>query len=113
MGSSTQARCRSCGYDSDMLIVGSGMMEGNLYWPVICEKCEEVTTANFERPRLQCRKCRTTRVIRISASKVWKGDGNIVQEWGDYFVTDGHYQCPKCKKFELEFGESDIQVQWD
>jgi len=39
-------------YDSDKLIAGGGIREEDLNWPVICNKCEAVTKANFERLRL-------------------------------------------------------------
>lgn len=28
----------------------------------------------------------------------------VIERWGDLTLTNGHYRCPKCDKFELRFG---------
>jgi hypothetical protein len=58
MGSSTDAHCYSCGYDV-FLMLGGGMANHTTFaaWPVTCENCNGVTTANFKLFPLACLKC--------------------------------------------------------
>lgn len=46
----------------------------------------------------------------------WNGDGKVIEKWLDLTLTDGHYRCPKCDKFELRFGTNvggHDKVMWD
>ena len=117
MGTSTDAHCFACEYDT-FLRLGGGMSNHTTFaaWPVACKVCSAVTTANFKRLPLVCLKCDSGNVTPMSDPQEWKGDGKIAQNWSNLTLTDGHYRCPKCGKFELRFGLNatmhDI-VSWD
>jgi hypothetical protein len=43
---------------------------------------------------------------------LWQGDGDARHKWDELPpLTDGHYRCPKCGKFELRF--KDGGIVWD
>src|SRR5215467_2882136 len=107
MGTSSVAHCFSCGYGASFLI-GGGERNFRTYaaWPVSCNHCAALTTANFKKP-LVCEVCHSPDVVPFSDPSLWKGDGKEETErWGDLRLTDGHYRCPKCSKFELRFGRA-------
>lgn len=117
MGTSTDAHCSVCGYDT-FLMLGGGMSNHTTYaaWPVSCKTCAAVTTANFKESPLVCQRCKSRDVIPPTDLQFWKGDGNVTESWGGKWwkgdggmddaltLTNGHYRCPKCGKFELRFG---------
>ena len=108
MGMTSDAHCFHCGYDTVLGLGGSmRTFETHASWPVSCQACAEVTTANYLETPLFCEKCWSTDVVRVSDPRFWKGDGNSrdgLAEERKAMMTDGHYRCPKCRKFELRFG---------
>jgi len=112
VGTSADAHCTSCGYHTS-LALGGGMVDHATYaaWPVVCDSCSAVTTANFEQTPLVCEECNGSKVIPMSDGRNWRGDGEVVVDWGELILTDGHYRCPKCGAFELQFVRGD--VMWD
>ena len=80
-------------------------------WPVDCPHCKEITIANFRTHPLSCLKCAATGVVQMTDRSIWKGDGETIQTAWELSLTDGHYRCPKCSKFELQF--QDGGVRWD
>lgn len=117
MGTSTDAHCFACGYDT-FLILGSGMANHTTYaaWPVVCKGCSAVTTANFKQLPLTCGKCTTENVTLMTDRQEWKGDGKVIVNWGNLTLTDGRYRCPKCDEFELRFGTNvggHGMIMWD
>ena len=104
MGASTDAHCFACGYDT-FLMLGGGMADSTFAaWPVVCKECSAVTTANFEQAPLICQKCQSSNVTPMTDPHEWKGDGEVIENWGELSLTDGHYRCPKCDQFSLRFG---------
>ena len=105
MGTSTDAHCFSCGYDT-FLMLGGGRQNHTTYaaWPVSCKTCAAITTANFLETPLICGRCNGAHVVPVTASTEWRGDGEEATRWRDLSLTDGHYRCPKCALFELRFG---------
>ncbi len=112
MGTSTDAHCSACGYDT-FLMLGGGMSNHTTYaaWPVSCKTCAAVTTANFKESPLVCRSCKSQDVTSPTDLRWWKGDGNVIESWlmglardDALTLTNGHYRCPKCDEFELRFG---------
>ena len=114
MGSILQSQCK-CGYESDDLYLGGGMMNFPSYCeiPCYCDECEIVFSKNIltkeakqGEGRIRCVKCRK----KVSYY------GNIVNddynkeyhmEWyiGDgktYFLKGDNQHCPKCKKKKLQ-----------
>lgn len=105
MGTSTDAHCFACGYDT-FLMLGGGRANHTTYaaWPVSCKVCSAVTTANFKQSPLVCQKCQSSNVTPMTDPQEWKGDGKVIENWGTLTLTDGYYRCPKCGEFELRFG---------
>ena len=129
MGSMLQSQCK-CGFESDELTVGGGMMfiEEECDIPYYCDKCEIVKTINifkklndsFElklnnpielksRKDLKCKKCR--RKVQYYGEI---GENNLefqeeyIFDWmindeKRYFLQNKPYYCPKCKKENLQF----------
>ena len=116
MGSMLLSECK-CGFQSDSLSVGGGMMDfGSKCWtPFSCSKCKSVGTINIltkegKKGRFRCPKCRkkveyygevkedTFEVDDISYVFDWK-----VGEFDRYYLKDKSYQCPKCKSEDLKF----------
>lgn len=122
MGTTTDAHCFACGYDT-FLSVGGGRANHATYaaWPVWCKTCGYVTTANFKKSPLVCGQCKGTEVIKPTDKEWWKGDGQIIERWGwldpdALTLTSGHYRCPRCGEFQLRFGTDaggHGRVMWD
>ncbi len=117
MGSSIDAHCFTCGYDT-FLITGGGMHNHTKYaaWPVICLSCSAVTTGNFKSSPLLCERCKNSNVSPLTTPDQWKGDGKTIANWSDLTLTNGHYRCPKCNQFELRFGTNFGRhsiIMWD
>jgi hypothetical protein len=117
MGSSTDAHCFACGYDT-FLMLGGGMANFTTYaaWPVSCNVCSAITTANYKQSPLVCVECKSTNVIPMTDPQEWKGDGETIENWSDLTLTNGHYRCPKCGEFELRFGTNaggHGKIMWD
>jgi Zn finger protein HypA/HybF involved in hydrogenase expression len=82
-------------------------------WPICCDRCKAVTTANFRSLPLECEECRSTKVLAFDDPTLWKGDGIPSVGWDELELTDGHYRCPKCGKYELRFGTGLPGIRWD
>jgi hypothetical protein len=82
LGTSTDAHCFACGYDT-FLILGGGMMNHTTYaaWPVSCKVCSAITTANFEQTPLACEACNSTNVAQMTEPHEWNGDGEVITSW--------------------------------
>jgi Zn finger protein HypA/HybF involved in hydrogenase expression len=74
-------------------------------WPVKCNQCKEVTTANFESQPLSCEECHGLDVIPYTDKNLSLGDGEngSMLHWGNLNLTNGRYCCPRCGKYELKF----------
>ena len=107
MGMSSDAHCFACGYDTG-LFLGAGMSNHHTHaaWPVKCNQCKEVTTANYKSQPLICSECNSPNVVPYSDENLWLGDGenDSMLQWWDLKLTNGHYCCPRCGKYELKFG---------
>ena len=112
MGTSANAHCSVCEYRAAFLL-GGGMMNFETYaaWPVHRTTCQAITTANYRQQPLTCQACNGTDVTPIGDPREWQGDGKQIEMWETLTLTDGHYRCPKCGKFELRFTFGGIQ--WD
>ncbi len=95
-------------------MLGGGMRNYATFaaWPVSCAACSAITTANFKQTPLTCLECASGNVLPISDPLQWKGDGHVIERWGDLTLTDGHYRCPKCNKLELRF-DTMFGIMWD
>lgn len=117
MGTSTDAHCYACGYD-DMQLIGSGRtdMETNLRWPIICNHCQRVTTANLKASIPRCNKCESSDLSALDDPANFRGDGGAVAvRWGKMELRDFSFLCPKCSAFEMRMGTNPTQrfIDWD
>ena len=117
MGTSTDAHCYSCGYD-ELLLIGSGRsdMHTNLQWPVRCNGCVGITTANWKISPLKCNACGSTDVAALDTPKDLRDEGTgYGATWGLMQLKVGRYRCPKCADFQMKIGTNPLRRfrQWD
>lgn len=119
MGTTTSARCRSCGHHTP-LSIGSGIATQDTYlgWPVSCGCCKEVRIANFKATPLTCRTCRSEEVKQFSDPAMSKAPGRTILSWGQQVLTDAYYRCPRCDEYALRFFSPDLDLEevptlWD
>ena len=107
MGHTAVAICDSCNYQAKY-VVGSGKREFTTVamFPVSRNACQELTSANLEKQPLRCERCGKADVTPFAAAGMSKGDGKRnVETWGKLTLDDGHYRCPKCGAFGLQFAK--------
>ena len=112
MGSVLIAQC-VCGYRTDELDVGSGMIYSNKeLFPAICSHCKNVIVANYLDKTPKCPACKK-KVIFYNDNKAISDD-KVNDETDDIFswsmldgrelrLPDIHYLCPKCGKYTIKF----------
>ena len=116
MGSMLISQCK-CGFESDCLSVGGGMMlylHEKCWIPCFCDECELVMSINIltkegKKGYYRCTKCkkRVKYYGEIGEYTFEYQDGYIF-DWGiniekRYFLQNKLYYCPKCKKENLQF----------
>ena len=115
MGSMLISQCQ-CGYESDELMLGGGMMNfiEDCEIPFYCDNCEIVFTRDvlgkldFKKYN-KCPKCRKKVQYYGSISEDdFENDDDNVFDWGiefdkRYYLKNDSYHCPKCKKEEMKF----------
>ena len=102
MGQVTEASCKSCGYFRSVSI-GGVRSESRSSWPVYCDACQTMRTANVRCVPLACDYCHSEHVTKYDARTLVIGGTETVSEWSPDRLTDGLYFCPKCEKHELKF----------
>jgi hypothetical protein len=106
MGQTSDAHCFACGYDIELTISGA-RSSSNEYsnWPVSCADCHTISSANIRALPLRCANCNSQKVTELQDPSVYAGDGTRDKLRNlDRVLTDGHYLCPVCHKFELRIG---------
>ena len=115
MGSMIKSHSK-CGFESEVLYVGGGMMDygGKCGVPCYCDKCKLVTTINIltiegEKGYYRCPKCKK----RIECygeikEESFEDDVHYVFDWSlgemkRYYLKDQSYYCPKCENNDLQF----------
>tara|TARA_Y100001970_G_scaffold286364_1_gene408323 strand:+ start:82 stop:450 length:369 start_codon:yes stop_codon:yes gene_type:complete len=122
MGSMIQSQCK-CGYESDELYVGGGMMDmgDKCELPFYCDDCEIVISRNILNEKgikksNRCPKCRKTiKYYGQIVSEETEYQENFTFDWGiglekRYYLKEELHHCPKCKKDKLMFYSSGC---WD
>jgi hypothetical protein len=109
MGHQATAVCDSCNYEADY-VVGGNMANFRevAMFPVCCDVCRALTSANFMQRPLKCGHCGASGVRPFTDAGMSKGDGkDTAEEWLTpglpLRLDDGHYRCPKCGEFCLRF----------
>jgi len=97
MGNILAAVC-PCGYESEPLFVGCGMIEGPFHVPALCRACHQYVTVDPSRPRVRCRTCR--RKPQVVAAFIDAAGGD----------TDQPVECPACGALSAVLEE---QGCWD
>ena len=116
MGSMLQSQCK-CGFESDCLSVGGGMMlylHEKCWIPCFCDECDLVMTINIltkegKKGYYRCTKCkkRVKYYGEIGEDTFEYKDGYIF-DWRlnfekSYSLKNKLYYCPKCKEENLQF----------
>ena len=115
MGSMLISQCK-CGFESDCLSVGGGMMDFNekCWTPCYCDECELVMSINIltkegKKGYYRCTKCkkRVKYYGEIGEDTFEYQDGYIF-DWRinfekSYSLKNKLYYCPKCKEENLQF----------
>jgi DNA-directed RNA polymerase subunit M/transcription elongation factor TFIIS len=116
MGSMLISQCK-CGFESDCLSVGGGMMlylHEKCWIPCFCDECELVMTINIltkegKKGYYRCPKCRkTVKSYGEIGEDNFESQDEYIFDWGiddekRYFLQNKPYYCPKCKKEEMRF----------
>ena len=117
MGSMLESQCK-CGFESDYLYVGGGMMDygGKCGVPCYCDKCELVMSINIltkegKKGYYRCTKCKKrVNYYGEVGEETFEDNGvNYIFDWGiggmekRYFLKEQSYHCPKCKEENLQF----------
>ena len=126
MGNILQSQCK-CGYTSDTLFVGGGMIPRNreYYLPCYCDNCEIVIERNIMnelgsklKKYNKCSKClKKIRYYGSISKKIENYFPSGISDVDFRFDFDNRYDfdnnnnhCPKCKKKNLKFN---ILGGWD
>lgn len=111
MGSIISAACTNCGFEDDRVVIGGGLktFKEHSAWPVNCQECKTLRSANIVREPLACSTCGSTR-ITIYGSRVQRQAKSSFEEndmpaasWGDYQLKSGPHMCPRCSTEGLVF----------
>ena len=107
------SQCK-CGYESDTLYLGGGMLNFHSYCevPCYCDDCEIVFSRNIftieareGEGRIRCSKCRKKvtyygDIVQGSYNKEYNMDWSFSDK--TYYLKGDKQYCPKCKKDELQ-----------
>ncbi len=106
MGFTIEARCDSCGFQSEAAI-GAGMANFTELseWPAFCSVCDTMVSVNTLRKPIACFSCGSTQVTKYGDPALSDNAGREVGSWsGQALHASGHY-CPGCKARTLTFGD--------
>ena len=97
----------SCGFKSDDIYIGCGMLVYHSETVCYCNSCEKILTEpTYNIPKI-CPTCDKDIIPYVSVSD----DNDIEFKGGDGTNNEGkNYYCPKCKKESLKFHWGGI---WD
>ena len=122
MGGSVQARC-SCGYESDLLLVGGGMADlgQKCMAPAYSKRQKKVVLRNYWGKKGRGRSPGGAIFYtdpRLSEPLLEATDVEIVFSWGwgqedkpDFCLPDVTYKCPKCDAMQMRFVQGNLM--WD
>ena len=114
MGSTLQARC-PCGYESDFLSVGGGMMDmGNAcFAPALSRRRKAVVQRDYlkdPQPKSWAKDLTWYHDPKLRGDQKFSDD--LVFSWsGSLELPDTNYFCPACEKMTMRF--EDIGPMWD
>ena len=111
-----QSQCK-CGFESDCLSVGGGMMlylHEKCWTPCYCDECELVMTINIltkegKKGYYRCTKCRKrVKSYGEVGEDTFENQDGYIFDWRinfekSYSLKNKLYYCPKCKKENLQF----------
>ena len=116
MGSMLQSQCK-CGFESDCLSVGGGMMlylHEKCWIPCFCDECELVMSINIltkegKKGYYRCIKCRKrVKYYGEVGEDTFENQDGYIFDWRinfekSYSLINKLYYCPKCKEENLQF----------
>ena len=118
MGSSADAHCENCGYSREGLVIGGSRSDFMTFaaWPVLCNSCQDVTSANMLAQPPTCEACGSTDVVAygdlqvtrlLEPTETWASE----IRWGELKIPNSESLCPKCRHWALRFTQG--WMQWD
>ena len=116
MGSMLQSQCK-CGFESDCLSVGGGMMlylHEKCWIPCFCDECELVMSINIltkegKKGYYRCTKCKKrVKYYGEIGEDTFEYQDGFIFDWRinfekSYSLKNKLYYCPKCKEENLQF----------
>ena len=106
MGEGFKASC-GCGYESDYIYCGGGMMtfESRCGVPAMCARCQAVVEVNYLATRKRCPRCRGPVTLYVTvqpATSPTHESGWLVGDQELIFDESGR-ECPRCGENGLTF----------
>jgi len=95
-----------CGYASRGHTVGVAMKHGPDTWfsPCVCERCEEVVSANVRAPTITCPTCRGEAVIPlVPPDSGCEEDEPFPNCQASEPLLEKSFPCPKCGRTQMRF----------
>ena len=111
MGSQNIARCINCNF-TRVFNFGGGRdnyRERSL-WIAYCEPCDQIEQINVVTKPHTCLKCNSKNVKKYGQKDMVKGRLDIIIANFDEKLTDGDYNCAKCKQFALKFSSIPVRL---
>ena len=113
MGSALNAKC-PCGFSSEDLAVGGGMMNFQTYCgaPALCEACADMLVVNYLDDQPACPMCKGAIMFYNAPRlrrKLRRGSPGtpLIFSWtlekGSFKLPDTEYRCPRCGKVKMRF----------
>ena len=89
MGQMIGFKCEGCGYTGNLRVGGIRRTYAtNQPWPVYCEGCQSITTANYRSSPLICKSCGSDRVCHIDSPEIYAGNGkDTMHSWAGAEVS--------------------------
>lgn len=97
MGESYEFSCSECGYQSNMIHLGQGMMMDPELILGSCDSCCELTQISAACSRSNCNLCHAN-------SSVHKTPSQTHRKRSGFFSSKEilKYECPKCRSFSIQ-----------
>lgn len=79
-------------------------------WPIYCDACDDMTSANLVSDPLRCGSCGSEKITKYDRTHLVRGGKVEIDSWGKDTISDGNYLCPRCKQYSLRFGGDNIAI---
>lgn len=107
MGESYEFSCPECGYQSNMVHLGQGMMMDPELILGTCDSCCELTQISVAKSRCNCDLCQASSSVQKTPSQSHRKRTGF---FGSKVIIK--YECPKCRAFSVQIPEIPSE-SWD